>query len=86
MPRFFFHVEDGPDELGVDLPSLATAKRQATHYAAALLSDAVDTFWEKPNLRMWVEDERGLTLFSIDVVGNDAPVIRAVNPIPPAVG
>jgi hypothetical protein len=85
MSRFFFHVEDGPDDLGVELPSLAAAKCQAVRYAAEVLSDSAQTFWDKPSLKMWVADEQGLVLFSIDVVGNDAPIIRAANPMPPQI-
>lgn len=76
MPRFFFHVEDRPDDLGVELPSLAAAKSQAVRYTADLLRNAAPTFWETANLTMSVEDERGLVLFAVHVLGTDAPVIR----------
>lgn len=76
MPRFFFHVEDRPDDLGVELQSLADAKSQAIRYTSDLLRTGAATFWQKANLTMSVEDEKGLVLFSVHVLGNDAPVIR----------
>jgi len=76
MPRYFFHVEDGPDDLDMDLPSLGDAKCQAVRYAADLMCHTAATFWDKAAFTMCVEDEMGLILFSIHVLGTDAPVIR----------
>lgn len=88
MPRYFFHVEDGPDDLGMDLPSLGDAKCQAVRYAADIMCDSAATFWDKAAFTMWVEDDTGLILFSIHVLGTDAPVIRvtstAAGPTPAA--
>ena len=39
MPRFFFHVEDRPDDEGTELPSVAAAKCEAVRYAGKLICD-----------------------------------------------
>jgi uncharacterized protein DUF6894 len=80
MPRFFFRVEGVPDATDVDLPSVAQAKCEAARYAAKLLADAADTFWETGELSVVVTDEAGLTLFALSISGTDAPAIR-ITPI-----
>lgn len=78
MPRFFFHVEDGPDDLGVELPSLADAKCEAARYAGKLLSDAAESFWIAAQINMTVTNEIGLALFVVNISGTDAPSILVV--------
>lgn len=76
VSRFFFHVEGGPDDLGLELPSVAHAKCEAARYAGHLLCDAADTFWETSELTMRVANEAGLVLFTVTISGTDAPAIR----------
>jgi hypothetical protein len=82
MPSFFFHVEGVPDELGVVLPSLASARSEAARYAAKLLADAADGFWETGELTLVVTDEAKLTLFTLSISATDAPAIRIAPAIP----
>jgi hypothetical protein len=57
MPRYFFHVRDGTqvlDEVGVDLPDIASAQATAVQLSAEILRDGVITPpWS--DLRWWVE-------------------------------
>jgi uncharacterized protein DUF6894 len=57
MPRYFFHVRDGTqvlDEVGVDLPDIASAQATAVQLSAEILRDGVITpMWR--DLRWWVE-------------------------------
>lgn len=76
MPRFFFHVEGGPDDLGLELPSVAHAKCEAARYAGHLLCDAAECFWDNAEFDMRVANEEGLVLFTITISGTDAPAIR----------
>jgi hypothetical protein len=76
VPRFFFHVEGSPDNLGLELPSIAQAKCEAARYAGHLLCDAADSFWATAEFNMQVANETGLVLFTITISGTDAPVIR----------
>lgn len=81
MPRFHFNVH-GDQSLseGIDLPTIAEAKNQATRFVARLMSDNAAEFWEAGHLGLSVADENGLLLFSIEIVGTDAPAIRIEMP------
>lgn len=78
VPRFFFHVEDGPDDLGMELPSVADAKCEAARYAGKLLSDAAATFWTSGEIAMTVTNDAGLALFILNISGIDSPSILVV--------
>lgn len=46
MPRFFFHLYNSvevPDETGLELPSVASAKEQATQAARAIMAEDIRT-------------------------------------------
>ena len=81
MPAFFFNVQGdhAPGE-AVELPSIAEAKATAIRYAARLLSNSATTFWDSGQLSISVTDQSGLILFTIEVLGNEAPAIRAELP------
>ena len=76
MPRFFFHLEDAPDDVGIELPSLAAARCEAVRHASRLICDEAERFWDTADFHMWVEDESGLMLFSLRFSGVEAPAIR----------
>ena len=76
LPRFFFHLEDSPDDLGMELPSLSAAKCEAVRYAGRLICDEAATFWGTADFHMWVEDAAGLILFSLRFSGIEAPAVR----------
>jgi hypothetical protein len=77
MARFYFNVDDGKepavDDLGVELPDLAAARKEAAMFAGEMLKDGPDEFWNVQGWRMAVTDAAGLTLFTIEVGGKMAP-------------
>ena len=80
MPRYFFHIEDGlasQDEEGVELATLAAAKCEAVKLAGQTICDSAGRFWDAQEWKLRATDEAGLTLFSLFVIGVDAPVIQA---------
>ncbi|HZF93483.1 MAG TPA: hypothetical protein VEZ20_01280 [Allosphingosinicella sp.] len=88
MSRYFFHIDDGnaaQDEVGVELETLADAKCEAVKFAGQLICDAGKTFWAMDHWTLTATDERGLTLFVLQFIGTEAPVIRAELVSPKAV-
>ena len=81
MPRFFFHTNNPAernvqDDLGTELPDIHTAKCQAVTYAGQLLCDVAEHCWDHADFELTVTDEKGLILFTMRVVGIEAPAIR----------
>ncbi len=83
MPIFHFsiHGDESPAE-GVELASIADAKNTAIRYVSRLLTDHAPAFWQSGHIGLSVSDETGLMLFSIEIVGTDAPAIRVEMPHP----
>ena len=80
MPRFYFHTDDDDpqsDAEGLDLPDVATARREATLAAGDLLRERADRLWDDGPLRLFVTDADGLLLFLIDVSATAAPAVDA---------
>jgi hypothetical protein len=76
MPRYFFHINDGVanrDEEGTVLKDLATAKCDGVKLAGQAICDAGEAFWDKQEWTLTATDEAGLTLFSLHLVGFEAP-------------
>ena len=76
MPRYHVHVLDGqdfPDRQGVELPDLASARREAIRVAGNLLLDISDTFWSTGQWTIRVADERDLTQFQLTFFATEAP-------------
>jgi hypothetical protein len=70
MPTFFFHTEDGErlqDGEGSQLPDVEAAKDAAVQILVEALRGASNRFWETESFRVVVADERGLTLFSLQM-------------------
>ena len=84
VPRFFFHANADRDPIGLELPSVAEAKREAILYAAGLISDLAASFWDSREFLLTVTDENGLTLLTLHLVGTEAPVIAQQQTIRPA--
>ena len=81
MPRFFIHtnnpLERGvQDDEGVEFASIHEAKCQSVVYAGELLRDVAEKFWDDADFELTVTDENGLILFSMRVVGVEAPALR----------
>lgn len=86
MARFYFNVEDGgiADAVGMELSSLAAAKCEAVRCAGLLICDHAGEFWNSGDWTMTVTNEKGLSLFSLQLVGTDSPSIRALATTVPA--
>jgi hypothetical protein len=83
MPRFFFHTNNPlervvQDDGGMDYPNIHLAKCEAVAYAGRLLCDTAEHFWDYGDFELTVTDDRGLILFTMRVVGTEAPAIRKV--------
>jgi hypothetical protein len=79
VPRYYFHTEDGrltPDRMGVELPDIDAARREAVQALGEILKERAEAFWSERALRICVADKDGLTLFLIDVTAVDAPAVR----------
>ena len=79
MPRFYFHLDGRPDQEGVELADVATAKCEAIKFAGRQVCDEAHTFWNNADWTMTVTDESGLTLFQLQIVGTESPAIRSVS-------
>lgn len=82
MALFFFDVDDGDvhsrDKVGVELPDVQAATKEAVALTGELLRDRPDAFWNAQEWRMTVEDDAGLVLFTIVVAARVAPAAAAV--------
>ena len=78
MPRFHFHLDGDPDEHGIELQDVATAKCEAVQYAGRHICDQADRFWDKAEWTLTVTDEKGLTLFQLHIIGTETAAIRSV--------
>jgi hypothetical protein len=79
MPRYHFNVEDGQSTVdggGTELESLEVAKCEAVKLAGRTICEAAGEFWDRSEWSMTVTDEDGLTLFTLHVVGTEAPSTR----------
>jgi hypothetical protein len=82
MPTFYFKMDDdSPDAEGYDLESVAVAKCEAAKMLGWMLCDDSQRFWHQAAWTMTVSDEKGLTLFQLDVVGTEAAAIRGRRPV-----
>jgi carbohydrate-selective porin OprB len=79
VPRYFFYTNN-PDAPGSpegwDFKSVAIAKCEAVRFAGQLLCDSAESFWDGADFEMTVTDEKGLILFTMRLVGTEAPAIR----------
>jgi hypothetical protein len=75
MPRYFFDVRDGSEEIdpeGTELPHVNAARVEAAKMAGRLLADNADKFWSGDEWTISVRDERGLVLFNLIFLAVDA--------------
>jgi hypothetical protein len=82
VPRFFFHTNHPAeltvqDDEGMVFPSIHEAKCAAVKYAGQLLTDVAEHFWDTADFDLTVTNAKGLILFSMRVVGIEAPAVRA---------
>ncbi len=79
MSRYFFNTQDGvvvDDRVGAECADLAAVRGQAVRRAAAMLNEQAEAFWQDPYWKLSVADERGLTLFCIEISATLAPAVR----------
>lgn len=77
--RYFFNQMDGEltlDNEGVDLDSFGEARLEAVRYAASVLKDHPTLVWTGQDFRVQVTDANKLILFTVIVVGVDAPAAK----------
>ena len=82
MARYYFHTNNPhertvQDEEGMDFASIYEAKCQAVRYAGEVLCDAAEHFWDSADFELTVTDEKGLILFTMRIVGTEAPAVRS---------
>jgi hypothetical protein len=69
MPNYYFHLLndfDAPDEEGLELPDLETARHQAQCLARFTLAETIkDKGGYNPEHRINIEDERGEVLDTV---------------------
>jgi hypothetical protein len=83
MSKYFFHIDDGTPPIeheALEADSLADAKCQAVKLAGQMICDAADGFWDRQEWKLTAADEKGLTLFSLEFVGTEAPAVTAMRP------
>jgi hypothetical protein len=76
---YHFNLHDGPALSGSDeteLPNLPAARKEALRFVGSLLIDEPDAFWASDEWVLEVTDERGLVLFSLCLLANDAPACQ----------
>ena len=83
MPRFHFNINGERDAEGTELATVADAKCEAIKLAGKTICDDADVFWERLEWGMTVCDGSGLTLFQLEIVGTEAPVIQGHSSHPP---
>lgn len=74
--RYFFNQIDGEyklDDEGLEFASLQDARLEAVRYAGEVMRDHPTLIWKGEDFRVEVTDERHLVLFTVMVVGVDAP-------------
>jgi hypothetical protein len=78
--RYYFNLAGtvhDPDNDGLELANLGLAREYAVLAAAEYLRDHPDVVWLGEEFRLEVTDEARLVLFTLIVLGVDAPVTRA---------
>ena len=68
MPRYFFDIKDGhdfPDLQGSEWKDLAEARVEAVRYAAEVLKEMPERFWNAEEWTMSVSDHNRALLFTL---------------------
>ena len=72
MPRFLFQLDGDPDPTCLELDNVASAKCEALQFAARHICDGANAFWDRVEWTLSVTDEKGLTLFQLQIVGTES--------------
>ena len=62
-----------PDVKGLKMPSLVEARLEAARYIGEVIRDRPNLVWAGEEVRVEVTDDRQLVLFTVIVLGVDAP-------------
>jgi hypothetical protein len=76
--RYFFNQINGEvkvDDQGVELDSLSAARIEAVRYASEVMQDHPTLIWTGQDFRIEVTNGDQLVLFTVIVLGVDAPVV-----------
>lgn len=68
MSRYFFDIKDGqdfPDLQGSEWPDLTAARVEAVRFAAEILKEMPDRFWNCEEWLMTVSDQHRKPLFTL---------------------
>jgi len=79
MARYIFNMASRPP-VEMDLPSVVVAKCEAVRYLGRMVCDEAAHFWESGELSLMVSDDKGLLLFTMYMIGRDAPALRIEMP------
>ena len=74
MPCFSLRIEssDSPTEtLTLEFSDRRAARREVTLFAAEMLREKVDEFWEHQPFTLTLADEAGVALFSLSLRGEE---------------
>lgn len=80
--RYFFNVAGAiydPDVVGHEIASISEARTMAVRYASEMLRDHPTVVWAGEDFRVEVTDDERLQLFTVIVLGIDAPVVAATS-------
>ena len=80
MARYFFDHSDGvltADLEGAELLDLTAARQMAFDAFCEMMSGRSATFWKDDEWEVQCRDERGLRLFTLTLMANDAPCVRS---------
>jgi hypothetical protein len=75
--RFFFNIAGAvydPDDLGEEFDDISDARHHAVVVAAELIKDDPHAVWTGKELRIEVTDAGRMVMFTVIVVGVDAPL------------
>ncbi|MEG3089376.1 DUF6894 family protein [Sphingomonas sp. PB4P5] len=64
-----------PDDEGTEMASLGDARIEAARYIAGLIRDQPDVVWSGEEVRVEVTDSDQQILFTVIVIGVDAPTV-----------
>lgn len=78
MHRYFFNTDQKRDVEGVELASLEAAKCEAIKYAGCMVCEQAEARWDGTKWSVTVTDETGRTLFTLQIIGEEAAAIPSV--------
>ena len=78
MPRYFFDIKDGqdfPDLQGSEWKDLAEARIEAVRYAAEVLREMPERFWNAELWTLSVSDQNRKLLFTLKFLAESTHIL-----------